>query len=66
MKLTTKDVANVNPEFRIMNNRVGLFNTTMQDHKKFGLPKAQLILTDIPYNLSTNMYGSNPSWYQGG
>ena len=50
MKLTTKDVRQVdNPEFRIMNNRVGLFNTTMQDYKKLGLPKAQLILTDIPY-----------------
>lgn len=67
MKLTTKDVKVVeNPEFRMMNNRVGLFNSSFQDFKKLGLPKAQLILTDIPYNLSTNMYGSNPSWYLGG
>lgn len=66
MKLTTKDVQSVNPEFRMMNNRVGLFNSSYQDFKRYGLPKAQLILTDIPYNLSTNMYGSNPSWYLGG
>lgn len=67
MKLTTKDVAVVdNPEFRMMNNRVGLFNSSFQDFKRFGLPKAQLILTDIPYNLSTNMYGSNPVWYVNG
>lgn len=67
MKLTTKDVRMVdNPEFRMNNNRLGLFNTTMQDAKRFGLPKAQLILTDIPYNLSTSMYGSNPQWYKNG
>jgi site-specific DNA-methyltransferase (adenine-specific) len=66
MKLTTKDVAHVNPEFRIMNNRVGLFNSSMQDYKRFGIPKAQLILTDIPYSLGANAYGSNPTWYEGG
>lgn len=67
MKLTTKDVHLVdNPEFRINNNRLGLFNTTMQDYKRFGLPKAQLILTDIPYSLGTSAYGSNPTWYKNG
>lgn len=67
MKLTTKDVTTIeNPEFRMMNNRVGLFHGTMQDYKRTGIPKAQLILTDVPYNLSTNMYGSNPIWYQNG
>lgn len=67
MKLTTKDVHLVNnPEFRMNNNRLGLFNTTMQDYKRFGLPKAQLILTDIPYSLGTSAYGSNPTWYKNG
>ena len=66
MKLTTKDVANVNPEFRMMNNRVGLFNSSMQDYKRYGIPKAQLILTDIPYSLGTKAYGSNPTWYVDG
>lgn len=55
-----------NPEFRINNNRLGLFNTTMQDYKRLGLPKAQLILTDIPYSLGTSAYGSNPTWYKNG
>lgn len=27
------------------------------------MPKAQLILTDVPYNLSNKAYASNPSWY---
>jgi site-specific DNA-methyltransferase (adenine-specific) len=30
------------------------------------VPKAQLILTDIPYNIGKNAYGSNPTWYIGG
>ena len=64
MKLTTKDVKVVdNPEFRMLNNRVGLFNSSYQDFKRYGIPKAQLILTDIPYSLGDKAYGSNPSWY---
>lgn len=66
MKLDKRDVMAVNPEFRMMNNRIGLFNSSMQDYKRFGIPKAQLILTDIPYSLGDAAYGSNPSWYQGG
>ncbi len=63
MKLDKRDVTVVDPEFRMLNNRVGLFNSTMQDYKRYGIPKAQLILTDIPYSLGANAYGSNPSWY---
>lgn len=67
MKLTKVDVTTVeNPEFRIMNNRVGLFNSSYQDFKRYGIPKAQLILTDIPYSLGDKAYGSNPMWYIGG
>lgn len=67
MKLTTKDVMTVaSPEFRMQNNRVGLFNSSFQDFKRYGIPKAQLILTDIPYSLGNKAYGSNPSWYIGG
>lgn len=67
MKLDKRDVTVVdNPEFRMLNNRVGLFNGSMQDYKRAGIPKAQLILTDIPYSLGANAYGSNPMWYQEG
>ena len=48
------------------NNRIGLFNSSFQDFKRYGIPKAQLILTDIPYALGDKAYGSNPSWYIGG
>ncbi len=63
MKLDKKDVISVNPEFRMLNNRVGLFNSSYQDFKRYGIPKAQLILTDIPYSLGDKAYGSNPTWY---
>lgn len=43
-----------------------LFNDNFQNYKKYGIPKAQLVIADIPYNLGTNFYGSNPSWYIGG
>lgn len=66
MKLTKKDVTVVYPEFRMRNNRIGLFNSSYQDFKRFGLPKAQLILTDIPYSLGADAYASNPSWWING
>lgn len=66
MKLDKRDVAPVDSEFRMMNNRVGLFCTTYQDWKRYGLPKAQLILTDIPYSLGTQAFASNPTWWRGG
>ena len=62
-KDNVRNVRQVNPEFRLNRNRLGLFNTHFQNFKQYGIPKAQLILTDIPYNIGTNAYGSNPSWY---
>ena len=66
MKLDIRDVTAVDPEFRMMNNRVGLFCTTFQDFKKFGIPKAQLILTDVPFNLSESAFASSPTWWKDG
>lgn len=43
-----------------------LFNDHFQNFKSYGIPKAQLILADVPYNLGDNAYASNPSWYIGG
>ena len=43
--------------------RIKLFNDHFQNYKVYGIPKAQLVLTDIPYNIGVNVYGSNPSWY---
>ena len=38
----------------------------MQNYKKYGIPRAQLIIADVPYNVGNNFYGSNPMWYKGG
>ena len=43
-----------------------LFNDHFQNYKRYAVPKAQLIIADIPYNLGNNAYASNPSWYEGG
>jgi len=42
---------------------IKLFNDHFQNYKVYGIPKAQLVLTDIPYNVGINAYGSNPQWY---
>lgn len=59
-------VEKVNPEFWMLHRRIGLFNTHFQNFKQYGIPKAQLILADVPYNIGKDAYGSNPSWYIGG
>ena len=43
-----------------------LYNDHFQNYKQYNIPKAQLIIADIPYNLGNNAYASNPSWYEGG
>lgn len=43
-----------------------LFNDNFQNFKKYNIPKAQLVIADIPYNIAENAYGSNPEWYIGG
>lgn len=40
-----------------------LINDHFQNYKVYQIPKAQLIIADIPYNLGNNAYASNPSWY---
>lgn len=37
----------------------------MQNFRRYGIPKAQLIIADVPYNVGNNFYGSNPMWYVG-
>lgn len=40
-----------------------LYNDHFQNYKRYGIPKAQLVIADIPYNLEINAYASNPGWY---
>lgn len=43
-----------------------LFNDHFQNFKNKNIPKAQLLLTDIPYNLANWAFASNPAWYVDG
>lgn len=43
-----------------------LINDHFQNFKVYNIPKAQLVIADIPFNIGKNAYGSNPSWYVGG
>ena len=43
-----------------------IYRDSMQNYKKYAIPPAQLIIADVPYNVGTNFYGSNPMWYKGG
>lgn len=45
---------------------VEIFNDHFQNYKVYGIPKAQLIIADPPYNLGKNAYASNPAWYKDG
>lgn len=46
--------------------KVELFNDNFQNFKRYNIPKAQLVIADIPYNLGNNAYASSPEWYIGG
>lgn len=43
--------------------QIELFNDSFQNYKCYQIPKAQLVLTDVPYLLGNNAYASNPAWY---
>jgi len=43
-----------------------LYHDHFQNYKRYNIPKAQLIIADIPYNIGENAYASNPKWYKDG
>lgn len=46
-----------------MGTKIELYNDHFQNYKRYAIPKAQLVIADIPYNLGINAYASNPEWY---
>ena len=46
--------------------KLQLINDHFQNFKRYNIPKAQLIIADIPYNIGKNAYASNPQWYKDG
>jgi site-specific DNA-methyltransferase (adenine-specific) len=43
-----------------------LINDNFQNYKRYNIPKAQLVIADIPYNLGKNAYASSTEWYING
>lgn len=43
-----------------------LYRDHFQNYKRYNIPKAQLIIADIPYNVGINAYASSPQWYKDG
>lgn len=50
----------------ICKEQVFLINDSFQNRKQYNIPKAQLVIADIPYNVGVNAYASNPQWYKNG
>ena len=49
-----------------MSVKYDLFNDHFQNYKRYSIPKAQLVIADIPYNLGKNAYASSLEWYVDG
>ena len=56
----------MNEEERTRKIKCELYNDHFQNFKRYNIPKAQLVIADIPYNLGNNAYASNPQWYKDG
>jgi len=59
--MTTANTTDVKHRRKKIRHR--LINDHFQNFKTYQIPKAQLIIADIPYNTGKNAYGSNPAWY---
>jgi site-specific DNA-methyltransferase (adenine-specific) len=46
--------------------KVELYNDNFQNFKGYNIPRAQLVIADIPYNLGKNAYASSTEWYVDG
>lgn len=42
------------------------YNDHLENAKRYNIPRAQLIIADIPYNLGKNAYASSTAWYKDG
>ena len=49
----------------ITREQVYLINDSFQNRKQYNIPKAQLVIADIPYNVGNNAYASQACWYNG-
>ena len=50
-------------EIRERKIKMELYHDHFQNFKRYNIPKAQLVIADIPYNLGNNAYASSTEWY---
>ena len=43
-----------------------LYHDNFQNHRRYNIAPAQLMICDIPYNIGTNFYASRADWYKDG
>lgn len=48
------------------NIKCEIYRDSFQNFKGYNIPRAQLVICDVPYGIGKNFYGSNPMWYNGG
>lgn len=46
--------------------KIEIYNDHFQNFKRYNIPRAQLVIADIPYNLGVNAYASSNAWYVDG
>src|SRR5690625_3442578 len=46
--------------------KLELYHDHFQNFKRYNIPRAQLVIADIPYNLGNNAYASSNQWYVDG
>jgi len=46
-----------------MKIKTELYHDNFQNFSLYGIPRAQLVICDIPYNIGKNAYGSSVEWY---
>ncbi|MEA4919354.1 MAG: DNA methyltransferase [Clostridiaceae bacterium] len=49
-----------------MKPKIELYHDNFQNYKRYNIPKAQLVIADIPYNIGVDAFASNPMWYKDG
>lgn len=49
-----------------MSVKCEIYHDNFQNYKRYNIPKAQLVIADIPYNLGVNAYASSTEWYVDG
>lgn len=65
--ITKADILTYNGgEYDDKERGIHFYNNHYANWKTYGIPKAQLIIADIPYQLGDNAYASNPMWYNDG